>query len=244
MISQQEILLFRSIKSEAIILILMLRMDKPTGETEISEILDMHPETVRSKLRGLARLGLITRTHHKQGYILTGAGSQIVLGATAENPRLEVSSITESLNKLNTINTVVIEGATAGFPRLLPDSAQNVENPVDNLWITVDKPEVWEELRSAGILPNERTRKLVARDFMTVDFVKGHKAELRKRGKMQPGLLITILETGLPAVDYDPPLRSSDDTRQKYAAWENTPDSDCDWIEDEQSDDPDNSEYN
>ena len=65
----------------------------------------------------------------------------------------------------------------------------------------MDKPEIWDELKKAGIMPNDRTRRLVDNDYMTVEYIKGHVSQLKKANKLQTGLLITILESGLPAGD-------------------------------------------
>jgi hypothetical protein len=97
-----EIELFRSLKKTAILLMLLFRLDKPVGESQIAQILDIHPETTRIYLRSLARLGLVTRTHRFNGWTLTAGGRQMILGegkdpwpvlgsgkikTSAENPR-------------------------------------------------------------------------------------------------------------------------------------------------------------
>ncbi len=99
--------IFRALKKTAIVLMLLFRLDKPVGEGEIARMLDIHPETMRTYLRSLARLGMVTRTHRYQGWTLTGGGRQMILGesnnewpggqgpikqtekikASAENPR-------------------------------------------------------------------------------------------------------------------------------------------------------------
>ena len=97
-LTPSEVSTFRAVKKCAIVLLLMLRLDKPTGAQEVADILDMNYETVSGKLRSLAQLGVITRTSYHNGYILTGAGGQLVLGALAEIPR--VAPITTTINTL------------------------------------------------------------------------------------------------------------------------------------------------
>jgi hypothetical protein len=40
------LLLFRSLKKTAFLVMLLFRLDKPVGETEIASILDMYPTTL------------------------------------------------------------------------------------------------------------------------------------------------------------------------------------------------------
>ncbi len=56
-LTQPELMLFRSLKKTAIVLLLMIRIDKPIGEQEIAAYLDMHKQTVRTHLRSLSKSG-------------------------------------------------------------------------------------------------------------------------------------------------------------------------------------------
>jgi predicted transcriptional regulator len=76
--------LFRCLKKTVILLMLLFRLDKPVGESEIANILDMYPTTVRTHLRSLARLGVVTRTHRYNGWTLTAGGRQMILGASTD----------------------------------------------------------------------------------------------------------------------------------------------------------------
>ncbi|RJO64981.1 MAG: hypothetical protein C4540_02495 [Candidatus Omnitrophota bacterium] len=80
MLSQSETDLYRSLKKTAIVLMLMIRLDKPVGQGELAAILDIDPRTAERHLRSLAQRQLITRTHIQAGYILTQTGRQLVLG--------------------------------------------------------------------------------------------------------------------------------------------------------------------
>jgi Mn-dependent DtxR family transcriptional regulator len=68
------------LKKTAIVLMVLFRLDKPVGEGELAEILDVYPTTVRTYLRSLAHLGMVTRTHRYHGWMLTAGGRQMVLG--------------------------------------------------------------------------------------------------------------------------------------------------------------------
>jgi hypothetical protein len=110
-----EVELFRSLKKTAIVLMLLFRLDKPLGESQIACILDIHPETTRIYLRSLARLGLVTRTHRFNGWTLTAGGRQMILGESQDRwPVLGPGKIKTS----------------AENPRSIPESpAPSAENP-------------------------------------------------------------------------------------------------------------------
>jgi hypothetical protein len=80
----KEVELFRCLKKTAIVLMLLFRLDKPVGEREIASILDMYPTTVRTYLRSLASLGVVTRTHRYNGWTLTAGGRQMILGESID----------------------------------------------------------------------------------------------------------------------------------------------------------------
>lgn len=74
-----EIELFRAVRKYAAVLLLMLRLDTPTGESELAQILGMHSETVRTHLRGLSKAGFVARSGRFGSWILTGSGRQLIL---------------------------------------------------------------------------------------------------------------------------------------------------------------------
>ncbi len=78
-LTQPELMLFRSLKRTAIVLLLMIRIDKPIGEKDVAAYLDLHPQTARSYLRSLSQLNLIARAQRYNGYILTTLGRQMTL---------------------------------------------------------------------------------------------------------------------------------------------------------------------
>lgn len=213
-----EILIFRSLKKCALVLMLLIRLDKPIGETEISKILDLDPKTVRSNLRSLSTLGWVTRTKFKNGYILTQAGRQLVLGSPVETlaagpaealpePASEPDSGGISRNPITTtINTesinlsdslIVVEERDSG-----KISRNEGESPPDSPLLG----EILESFAEFGITPNHRTRRLAEKLAKTPGFIpddiRAHYLELERRGKgSHTGLLITILESGAPALE-------------------------------------------
>ena len=131
--------IFRRLKKTAIVLMLLFRIDKPVGESEIAEILDLHPETTRIYLRSLAGLGLVTRTHRYRGWMLTAGGRQMILGeadhgwpileagkirTTAEKPRSITESPTASAENPRSILESPV--ASAEIPRSRPIAAASL----------------------------------------------------------------------------------------------------------------------
>jgi hypothetical protein len=121
--------IFRCLKKTAIVLMLLFRLDKPVGESEIAEILDLHPETTRIYLRSLAGLGLVTRTHRYHGWMLTAGGRQMILGESDHGwPILETGNI--KTNAKNPRSIPESSTASAENPRsILEGPAASAENP-------------------------------------------------------------------------------------------------------------------
>ena len=82
MLPNSEVLLFRAIDKAALVLLLMIRLDKPIGRNEIANILGISRPTAADHLRSLAQIGLITRSSYHTGYILTMGGRQLILEQT------------------------------------------------------------------------------------------------------------------------------------------------------------------
>ncbi|MEJ2352861.1 MAG: hypothetical protein P8Y03_23995, partial [Anaerolineales bacterium] len=158
---------FRRLKKTAIVLMLLFRLDKPVGESEIAEILDLHPETTRIYLRSLAGLGLVTRTHRYRGWTLTVGGRQMILGE-ADNgwDALEAGKIKTTAEKPRSITEIPIARADVSprkvkLPRsILESSTPSAENPrsilespvasAENPRSTAEKP------RSSAEIPRSR----------------------------------------------------------------------------------------
>ncbi len=79
-LTTHEIAKFRLLKNMAIVLLVMFRLDRAVGPVELSEILEMHRHTVSKHLNSALSLGLITRPHFRDGYMLTIEGRQLLLG--------------------------------------------------------------------------------------------------------------------------------------------------------------------
>jgi biotin operon repressor len=228
-LSPEEINRFRSIKKNAIVLMLMIRLNKPVGETELSDKLAMSPKTVRAHLRQLSEAGLIARSYKHEGYILTAYGHQTVLPAPdppAELPEpakeepaatkfednsgsdceIETGKIYRFESSTTTINTSseLKEDITVGVEEKRGETGKNYrfvpDNPPENPPAQGVDPELLEVLQQIGITLNKRTRKLLEKPYITADYVWAHYLALDANGKgRQTGLLITILESGAAA---------------------------------------------
>lgn len=132
-LSTHELTLFQTIKKTAIVLILMLKLDRPLGEKELSTLLSINQSTARAWLRDLAENELITRQGRYNGYIPTLGGRQMVipnlstprLSASAENSRSSAENSRsrtqfnddESRDSESEDSVIIIDSASAENPR-------------------------------------------------------------------------------------------------------------------------------
>ena len=204
-ITPKETRVFRLLKRTAIVLLLLLRLDKPTGETEISRILEIDNETARTYLRSLADIGLIARANYHHGWILTCAGRQMVLGQPAENPRLLAESAsllpsTASLSSIGSLKAVVAEEeALAENPRV--SSEERIQQNR-------------QAFRDNGVGWNNCVKSICEMDHVTPDLINAHADRLRKEKRFSTGILITAVKENDPA-----PLTPAEKEyqhRQKY----------------------------
>ena len=97
-LSPEEVAQFRGLVKPAIVLLVMLRLDRPVGAKEIAAILDLNEHTVAGYLRALARLNLVARAGYRQGYILLG-GRQLILGAERNVKKLHFNPTSTTINR-------------------------------------------------------------------------------------------------------------------------------------------------
>ena len=204
-ITPQETRVLRLLKRTAIVLLLLLRLDKPTGETEIARTLEIDNETARTYLRSLADIGLIARANYHHGWILTCAGRQMVLGQPAENPRLLAESAsllpsTASLSSIGSLKAVVAEEeALAENPRV--SSEERIQQNR-------------QAFRDNGVGWNNCVKSICEMEHVTPDLINAHADRLRKEKRFSTGILITAVKENDPA-----PLTPAEKEyqhRQKY----------------------------
>lgn len=82
-LSPREIQMYRNLVKTSIVVILLSRLGRPSGSTEIASILGISRDTAASYLESLNMIGLVTRTDYKGGYRLTDDGQQLMLHVPA-----------------------------------------------------------------------------------------------------------------------------------------------------------------
>lgn len=92
-LSPAEVSRFRDIEKLGSVILLMLRLGRPTGPTEISEILGIHEQTCKKRLNQLKHLGHVTRTHHHIGWHLTVSGLQLTMPVFLNDGKTQIESI-------------------------------------------------------------------------------------------------------------------------------------------------------
>lgn len=182
-----EIASFQALAKPAIVYLLMLRLDRPSGARELADILGLDEHTVAKYLRTLAMLNLVERTRQRSGYRLVPDRQDIFAPNLTVN-KLQLGPITTTEHKSNIQNEKDLLTAEAdinspGQPDPGPISLETVE-----------------ALRALGI--GEPKRSALARmAHVTPEHIRSWHAHLDyAKGKAyRPGLLIHVLETGDPA---------------------------------------------
>jgi len=170
----------------AIVLLLLLRLDRAAGARELADLLGLDEHTVAKYLRTLGKLNLVVRTRHRGGYRLV-----------PECQDLFGSELTVNKLQLEPVNT-------AGY-KLLNQNTEDLLSAVDQTSQDQHKPhqpflDTKESLRALGI--GEPKRSMLARlEHVTPAYIQAGHAHLGhvKGDAYRPGLLIHVLETGDPA---------------------------------------------
>jgi predicted DNA-binding transcriptional regulator len=206
-LSPSHIRTFRLLKHTAIVYLLLLYLDQPTGESEVARILEIDRKTARKHLLSLTYLGLVTRLKRQSGYILTGAGRQMILGESpTEEPNIKKMGRFSPFSIVNTVNVVNDEEL----------KEKEINHHVGKFSPVEDDPKkdpIWDALNAAGISRNRRTARLAKLPHITPEYITAHHQALKESGKgNSTGLLITILESGKsppsqsPLADLDPDI--------------------------------------
>lgn len=187
----------RLLKKAAAVYLLFRCLGRPLRVVDVARLLEISRETARNHVRSLISLGLVARPKLAGGFVLTGKGREFLPG--------EFSA--QKVDFLPPVNTAVVVKDSY----LIKESKSRESLTT----ATTNKPEeilpgegqaVWEALEAAGIVRNARTEQLARRDYLTPDYVTGHYLNLKSQGKGdRTGLLVSILESGLPA----PPLNAN-----------------------------------
>ena len=188
-----EIATFQALAKPAIVYLLMLRLDRPSGARELADILGLDEHTVAKYLRSLAMLNLVERTRQRGGYRLV-----------PDRPDIFAAELTAKKIQLNPTTTAGhISSKQNAKNRLTGEADTNSQDQPGSAPISL---ETVEALRGLGI--GEPKRSALARmAHVTPAYIRSWHAHLDYvKGKAyRPGLLIHVLETGDPA----PPVRDN-----------------------------------
>jgi DNA-binding transcriptional ArsR family regulator len=234
----KEVELFRCLKKTAILLMLLFRLDKPVGESEIASILDMYPTTVRTHLRSLARLGVVTRTHRYNGWTLTAGGRQMILGESLDEsraPRTGKSKTNVKISRSLPAASLSLSFKEESYAAAAAKAGANMKNSRSRVKISrshysrgmriIKKgdrtalgsarsdPLVQANLEafaSIGLVRNNFVLEICNMDHVTPDYILGQKKRLEAERRYSRGLLLTV-------------IRSNDYLPEKYIA-RNEPD--------------------
>lgn len=204
MINVEQIRNLRLLKKTAAVYLLFRCLDQPLHVIDVARLLEIDRSTARNHILLLISLGVIARPRLAEGLVLTEKGRQYLLEefstATVDFPPPNTTAAVKDSDHIVYLIKKLIKD-----PKGL-ESLTAVEENKPVKFSPGEDQAVWEALEAAGITRNARTEQLVRRDYLTPDYVTGHYLSLKSRGKGDfTGLLVTILESGVPA----PPLNAN-----------------------------------
>lgn len=199
-LTMQEIAQFRLLKRMAIILLVMFRLDRPVGPTEIAEILEIDRHTAGKYMKSAVDLGIVTRPDYHEGYTLTTNGRQLLLGVDKLVDNIEPTG--EKRQPLAGISPVP---PTATAYKTLKKSNNPELINQEELKAVVVEPD-WREshqlkaniqaLKAAGV--GEPSRSLLALlKHVTPEYVQAH-AAIASSEKKGIGLLVHRIRSADP----------------------------------------------
>jgi len=208
-LTPHEFSLFRALVKSAVIVLLLMRLDRPAGAREMADILGLEEHTTARYLRQLAKINIIARSGYRGGYVLL-EGRQLIFGGGRTVENLQFSPIITTDTEIKDESIVII------------DSARTVEK----LQFDENLSPVEQALKEAGI-SNPKRRALASLPEITPESIKAWETNLKfeKGDKYKPGLLIYMLESGEPT----PPVSENghhlkceceECQRMKYREWE------------------------
>lgn len=199
-LTQQEIIQFRLLKKMAVILLLMFRLDRPVGPSEVSEILEIDRHTASKYLKSAVDIGIATRPHYHDGYLLTNQGRQLVLGV--DNPVDKLDNSDHNMKAMVKKAPVTGEILTSG-----PTTTTDINNNKGLTAVAVDDD--WREnpqfeanikaLKLCGVGEPSRSR-LAGMPHVTPEYITAH-AAAAKRDKKNIGMLIHRIRSEDPTPD-------------------------------------------
>ena len=214
----EEVALFRALVKPAIVLLLMLRLDRACGARELADILGLDEHTVGKYLRQLSKLNLVARSARVNGYLALQGGRQLILGrgdflsgdpcrfdalagATVKNLQPATAAST-TLTVENGGDEEEVEAGTKPTARLLQSGPRKRPAAAGGSPETPDSAErarVIAALLEAGIGEPKRS-ELAALPHVTPTYVRAWEMQLKrdKGARYSTGLLVHVLASGDP----------------------------------------------
>jgi hypothetical protein len=162
-LTPDEVALFRALIKSGVILLLMLRLARPTGARELADILGLEEHTTARYLRHLARMNIVARSGYRGGYVVL-EGRQLIFGGgrTVEN--------------LQSCGPIIITRDTdfKNESLVIIDSARTVEK----LQFDEDLSPVEQALKEAGI-SNPKRQELASLPGVTPESIRAWEANLK-----------------------------------------------------------------
>ena len=208
MLKQQDILIYRSIKKSAIVLILLQHLSRPASARELSAMLDLSPKTIKERLTSLQALGLIRATAEGSAFTLTENAIRLLYANFKGGKNFPSSSGVKSLKRDSRgINLILQdkagENSTGGKRRKEDDHSAASQGEGGGAARADPIEEVIQALKKAGIR-NPMRNKLARIPHLTVKHITRYEEQLKREAgeRYTPGLLIYTLQRVQPN---DPP---------------------------------------
>ncbi|MGE5223315.1 MAG: MarR family transcriptional regulator [Omnitrophica WOR_2 bacterium] len=207
----------------------LLAMDISTTRRALRS-LEQAGFVIRSQIRN----GYSLTEFSRQLFPVETAQNARFSGGTAQNARFAPASVINFKSLNPDQDQTVIESQTAQNARLSIETEQNARLNEETEQNARFSPEVGDppsqpdnegppvpaapveklplppaavlaELVASGITLNKRTRSMAALPHITPEYIRAHRQQLKAQGKAgKTGLLITVLESGIPAPELNP----------------------------------------
>jgi hypothetical protein len=194
-----EALQLRAIKKTAVILLLMLRLDRPATAKDIADTLEIDYQTCRKLLASMQPLGLALET--AAGWVAAPAARQLSTGFPQDAVESARISRFEALNSSSSSSNRDKQSYTV----------EEEEEQRENTALDERTSEALDALEDAGVMINEPVIKLVEKSaWITAEYVDGQVKRLTDQKKFSSGLLLRVLK------DHDPLPNDESIKRRRY----------------------------
>lgn len=210
MLNQQEILIFRSIKKSAVLLLILQRTGESVSAFDLGMLLDISIKTIKDRLGSLQALDLVRQIPESEEFVITDRAKDLLDFENSEKKIFSPSSIT--INKDSTIpqESIVLLGASQ--EKISPKRENKPKSPKiheDDRAIKaaekvpIARQEIITALKKAGIRDPVRSQLARMRHLTAKHVTRLEENLKREAGKRYTtGLLVYTLKQVQPG---DPP---------------------------------------